>query len=229
MAIIADNIHCIKQLVQTTLQTMHKPLNSVAILGVSKGQPALAIREAYMAGLYDFAENYWQEAHAKLLQLQDLSITWHFIGALQSNKAKEIAHHFNWVHSVDRKKIAYLLSLHRLNHLPPLNICIQVNLDHEETKAGLLPHELPALINYIKQLPQLRLRGLMAIPKPRLTEEEQFKSLERLTILLKQTNQQLNLTMDTLSMGMSDDLTAAIRAGSTCVRIGRAIFGQRNG
>ncbi|MGQ3889850.1 YggS family pyridoxal phosphate-dependent enzyme [Legionella sp. CNM-1927-20] len=225
---IAENIQYIKHVIETTLQDSHKPLNSVAILAVSKGQSVEAIREAYRAGLHDFGENYWQEAHAKKLQLKNLPINWHFIGGIQSNKTKEIAENFNWVHSVDRKKIARLLSLHRPKHLPALNICIQINLDHEETKAGLLPYELPSLIKYINQLPRLRLRGLMAIPKPRLTEEEQYASLQRLAVLLNQANQQLNLEMDTLSMGMSDDLKAAIRAGSTLVRIGRAIFGERN-
>lgn len=225
---IAENIQSIKQIIKTTLNDTHKPQNSVSILAVSKGQPVAAIKEVYEAGLQDFGENYWQEAHNKILQLKQLPINWHFIGAIQSNKAKEIAENFNWVHSVDREKIAKRLSQHRPDYLPALNICIQINLDHESTKAGLLPDELPLLIKYINQLPKLRLRGLMAIPKPRLTAEEQYASLQRLTNLLDQTNQQLNLKMDTLSMGMSDDLKAAIRAGSTFVRIGRAIFGERN-
>ncbi|STX29656.1 pyridoxal-5'-phosphate dependent enzyme family [Legionella beliardensis] len=225
---IAENIQHIQQMINTTLQICQRSPNTVALLGVSKGQSIAAIKEAYEAGLCQFGENYWQEAQAKILSLNDLPITWHFIGAIQSNKAKEIANSFSWIHSIDRKKIAQLLSQHRLPHLPPLNICIQINLDEEETKAGLLPAELPNLANYLTTLPNLRLRGLMAIPKPCLTDTEQYASLKRLSVLLEQTNQQLNLKMDTLSMGMSDDLQAAIRAGSTLVRIGRAIFGERN-
>ncbi|STX52303.1 pyridoxal-5'-phosphate dependent enzyme family [Legionella busanensis] len=225
---IAENIQSIKQSIKNTLNDAHRPQNSVNILAVSKGQPVKAIKEAYAAGLSDFGENYWQEAHNKIIHLKQLPINWHFIGAIQSNKAKEIAENFSWVHSIDREKIAKLLAQHRPDYLPALNICIQINLDHEPTKAGLLPYELPLLIKCINQLPKLHLRGLMAIPKPRLTAEEQYVSLQRLTRLLDQANQQLNLKMDTLSMGMSDDLKAAIRAGSTFVRIGRAIFGERN-
>lgn len=224
---IIQNIDHIKQLISDSAQRYQRQAGDIRLLAVSKGQPASAIRSAFQAGLRDFGENYWQEMQDKQSQLQDLPITWHFIGPIQSNKAADIACHAHWVHSLDREKIARLLSGRRSDSLPPLNICLQVNLDNEASKSGIKPQELPGLAECIRQLPNLALRGLMAIPEPHHDEEHQYRSLMRLSTLRDALNQQLHLTMDTLSMGMSDDLEPAIRAGSTLVRIGRAIFGER--
>jgi len=219
---IAQRIHTISQRISQYAED--KP---VTLLAMSKFQPVTAIREAYEAGLVNFGENYWQDAKEKMNDLQELPLCWHFTGAIQSNKAAAITESMSWVHTVDREKIAFLLNDHRPTQLPPLNVCIQVDLDQEHNKAGIDAAEVPALAQIIQQLPQLRLRGLMAIPKPRQLEEEQYQSLLRLKHLFDDINPHLSYTMDTLSMGMTDDLIPAIRAGSTMVRIGRAIFGER--
>ena len=200
-----------------------KPL-SVHLLAVSKAQPTCAIEEAFAAGLCHFGENYLQEALPKIQKLATLPLTWHFIGAIQSNKAYAIAQHFSWVHSVTSLKVAQKLHDHRLDSQTPLNVCIQINIDNEASKSGITPN----LANDIVHLPRLRLRGLMVIPKPLQNSEQQLVSFLRVTHLLNELNTTLNLKLDTLSMGMSDDLAAAIHAGSTMVRIGRGIFGQRN-
>jgi len=221
---IADRIHAIQNIIKKT-----KKINQlVRLIGVSKGQTALSINEAFAAGLSDFGENYWQEASQKQSQLKNLPITWHFLGAIQSNKAAFIAAHFDWVHGINREKIIPLLAQNRPTHLPPLNVCIEINLDRETSKSGILPEKITPLICLINQWPTLQLRGFMAIPKPCFTPQEQYISFSRLTNLLENTNQQFKLKMDTLSMGMSDDFQAAILAGSTMVRIGRAIFGERS-
>lgn len=224
---IAQHIQHIQQLIHETACKHSRNPESVRLIAISKGQPASAIKDAFSAGIADFGENYWQEAQGKLASLRDLPLTWHFTGPIQSNKSQEIAENFTWVHSLDREKIARLLSKHRPDHLPPLNVCIQINLDEEPGKAGIPADELSSFAAMVKQLPGLELRGLMAIPLWHKEEELQYKSLRRLTALLHEANQQLNLHMDTLSMGMSDDLIPAIAAGSTMVRIGRAIFGER--
>tara|TARA_B110000116_G_C16754361_1_gene545025 strand:+ start:343 stop:951 length:609 start_codon:yes stop_codon:yes gene_type:complete len=195
-------------------------------LAVSKTKTAADIRAAFAAEQRHFGENYLQEALEKQQQLVGLNIVWHFIGPIQSNKTGALAEHFQWVHSVDRLKIARRLSEQRLKHLPALNICLQVNLDNEASKSGVTLAELPALADAVAKLPHLKLRGLMAIPAPRSDVNEQQQSLERLQQALKQLNQQ-GYTLDTLSMGMSGDLEAAIAAGSTMVRIGTDIFGAR--
>lgn len=225
---ISKQIHHIQQIIRETARKYERDPDSIRLLAISKGQPVSVIEEAFSAGLSEFGENYWQEAQEKLARLQSLPLTWHFTGPIQSNKAADIAKHFDWVHSVDREKIAKLLSQHRPDHLPPLNVCIQVNLDAEPEKSGVSAEELIPFAASIKQLPGIRLRGLMAIPKWHQEEALQYKSLLRMSALLKEVNQHLNLQMDTLSMGMSDDLIPAITAGSTMVRIGRAIFGERN-
>jgi pyridoxal phosphate enzyme (YggS family) len=224
---IPENILYIQKHINTLEIAYQQKQHSVQLLAVSKGQPASAIREAFHAGIRDFGENYWQETEKKITSLSDLPLHWHFIGPIQSNKARMLAKHMSWIHSIDREKIASLLSQHRPASYAPVNICIQVNLDKEISKSGVKPEELIPLIKSINQLPGLRLRGLMAIPHPCKDEEEQYLSLLRLKYLLQDINQQMNLSLDTLSMGMSDDLAAAIRAGSTLVRIGRAIFGER--
>ncbi|PZQ36493.1 MAG: YggS family pyridoxal phosphate-dependent enzyme, partial [Ectopseudomonas oleovorans] len=196
----------------------------IGLLAVSKTKPAEAIREAHAAGLRDFGENYLQEALEKQTQLADLPLIWHFIGPIQSNKTRPIAEHFDWVHSVDRLKIAQRLSEQRPAHLPALNICLQVNISGEDSKSGCSPEELTALARAVVALPNLRLRGLMAIPEPTDDVAAQHAAFAR----LRQLRDELALNLDTLSMGMSHDLEAAIAEGATWVRIGTALFGARD-
>lgn len=226
---IYQRIQELQQLINQSAKDAGRSAESIHLLAVSKGQSAQAMEEAYQAGLRHFGENYLQEAETKMKALQQLPICWHFIGPIQSNKTKAIAEQFSWVHSVGREKIAALLSAHRPSNLPDLNICIQVNLDNEDSKSGVSPGQLPELAAMITHLPRLKLRGLMTIPLPREGEEQQYLSLLRLKHLFDDLNKQSGLTMDTLSMGMTDDLTAAIRAGSTILRIGRKLFGERQG
>lgn len=224
MSTIADNISHVGSRIQTATQAAHRPENSVQLLAVSKTKPAEALREAYAAGLCDFGENYLQEALGKQLELADLPLIWHFIGPIQSNKTRAIAEHFDWVHSVDRLKIAQRLSEQRPAELPPLNICIQVNVSGEASKSGCTPDDLPALAAAISTLPRLKLRGLMAIPEPtddRAEQDAAFAAVQKLQA-------SLDLPLDTLSMGMSHDLESAIAQGATWVRIGTALFGARD-
>ena len=198
------------------------------LLAVSKTQTAATLRTAYQAGQTVFGENYLQEAIDKQDELTDCAIEWHFIGPIQSNKTRAIAERFSWVHSVSRIKVAQRLSSQRPESQPPLNVCLQVNLDNESNKEGITLAEIPVLAEKILSLPQLNLRGLMAIPAPRNTVQEQQESFQRLTHALSKLQQQLpQASLDTLSMGMSADLEAAIAAGATIVRIGTALFGQR--
>lgn len=224
---LSDNIHHIQQTIRLLAKEYHRPSDSVTLIAVSKGQSITAIEHAFIAGIRQFGENYWQEAKAKMQALAHLPIDWHFIGPIQSNKTADIAQQFTWVHSVDRLKVASQLSRHRPSNQPPLKVCIQVNLDSEPNKRGVETLHLPQLIKHVNELPSIQLKGLMAIPKPQMNPEDQYQSFLRLSLLLQEMNQQFNLTLDTLSMGMSDDLGAAIRAGSTMIRIGRAIFGER--
>ncbi len=199
---------------------------SITLLAVSKTKPAEMIREAYAAGARDFGENYLQEGVEKIDALKDLDITWHFIGPLQSNKTRPVAEHFDWIHSVDRLKIAQRLSEQRPDDRAPLNVCLQVNISAEPSKSGVTPDALPELAAQVAALPGLRLRGLMAIPAPESDETRQRQALAQ----MKQLFDTLKLDypgIDTLSMGMSDDLEAAVAEGSTMVRIGTAIFGTR--
>ena len=224
---IADRIQHIQQTIQRTAETSGRNPRDIQLIAVSKGQSIQSILEAYEAGLRDFAESYWQEAQDKIQALSHLHITWHFIGPIQSNKARDIAMHFDWVHSVDRNKIALLLAQNRSTQRPPLKICIQVNLDHEPSKAGVSIEETLSLAKQIQSAARLNLKGLMSIPEPRYNENEAYISFCRLTALLKDVNEQLGSSLDTLSMGMRDDFEAAIRAGATMLRIGQGIFGQR--
>ncbi|AZZ94802.1 YggS family pyridoxal phosphate-dependent enzyme [Hahella sp. KA22] len=224
---IADNIKTVSQRIQNATKSAARPADSVTLLAVSKTKPADVVRAAYDAGLRDFGENYLQEAQDKIAQLSDLSITWHFIGPLQSNKTRLVAELFQWVHTVDREKIARRLSEQRPEGTPPLNVCIQVNINDESSKSGVSPDEVASLADTISALPGLRLRGLMCIPDPTQDEEAlaaTFKELSRHFAALQSRFD----SVDTLSMGMSDDMEAAIAAGSTIVRIGSAIFGARN-
>ncbi|EKT4458840.1 YggS family pyridoxal phosphate-dependent enzyme [Pseudomonas putida] len=224
MSTLADNLSAISARIASAAQAVGRDPASVQLLAVSKTKPASAIREIHAAGVRDFGENYLQEALTKQQALSDLPLIWHFIGPIQSNKTKAIAEHFDWVHSVDRLKIAQRLSEQRPAGLAPLNICLQVNVSGEDSKSGCTPADLPALAKAVAALPNLRLRGLMAIPEPtedRDTQEAAFASLRKL-------QEDLGLGLDTLSMGMSHDLEAAIAQGATWVRIGTALFGARD-
>ena len=224
---IPERIKRLEYLILQEEMSFHRNPGFIKLLAVSKGHSSEEIQEAFTAGLRDFGESYLQEALNKINTLSSLPICWHFIGPIQSNKTASIAQHFSWVHSVSRQKIAQLLNDNRPASMPPLAICLQVNFDEEETKAGLKLHEVEALASYIQTLPRLQLRGLMMIPKPQTSEESQYLSFLRLAALMDALNKTLGLHLDTLSMGMSNDLKAAIRAGSTIVRIGTAIFGER--
>ena len=224
MSTIADNIGQVSQRIRAAADAVQRDANSIHLLAVSKTKPAQALREAYAAGLRDFGENYLQEALGKQSELTDLPLSWHFIGPIQSNKTRAIAEHFAWVHSVDRLKIAQRLSEQRPAELPPLNICIQVNVSGEASKSGCTPADLPALANAISALPRLTLRGLMAIPEP--TDDRAAQDAAFATVRDLQAS--LNLPLDTLSMGMSHDLESAIAQGATWVRIGTALFGARD-
>lgn len=224
MSTIAENIAKVGERIREAAQASGRDLDGIGLLAVSKTKPAAAVREAFAAGLRDFGENYLQEALDKQAELSELPLIWHFIGPIQSNKTKPIAEHFAWVHSVDRLKIAQRLSEQRPSSLPPLNICLQVNVSAEDSKSGCAPSELAALAQAVSQLPNLRLRGLMAIPEPTDDVAAQRAAFAR----LRELRDGLQLPLDTLSMGMSHDLDAAIAEGATWVRIGTALFGARD-
>ncbi|CAM4043467.1 MULTISPECIES: YggS family pyridoxal phosphate-dependent enzyme [Pseudomonadaceae] len=224
MSTIAENIAKVGARIREAAQASQHNLADIGLLAVSKTKPAAAIREAHAAGLRDFGENYLQEALEKQAELDDLPLIWHFIGPIQSNKTRPIAEHFDWVHSVDRLKIAQRLSEQRPAHLPPLNICLQVNVSAEDSKSGCSPEELAELAKAVAALPNLRLRGLMAIPEPTDDVAAQHAAFAH----LRQLRDDLALDLDTLSMGMSHDLEAAIAEGATWVRIGTALFGARD-
>jgi len=227
MSKITDNLVLVQQRISKALTDAGRAENDTQLLAVSKTKPAEFIREAHAAGQRCFGENYLQEAVEKQQQLADLDIEWHYIGPIQSNKTRAIAEHFAWVHSVDRAKVARRLSEQRPDGLPPLNICLQVNVDKEESKSGVFLEDLPTLLSDIKDLPGIRIRGLMAIPAPTDDFEQQRQSFAKLHTALLELQAQ-SPHMDTLSMGMSGDLEAAIAAGSTIVRIGTDIFGARS-
>ena len=224
MSTIAGNIAQVEARIRAAALAVQRDVTSIHLLAVSKTKPAAALREAYAAGVRDFGENYLQEARAKQVELADLPLSWHFIGPIQSNKTRDIAEHFAWVHSVDRLKIAQRLSDQRPADLPPLNICIQVNVSGEASKSGCNPADLPALAAAISGLPRLKLRGLMAIPEPTEDRAEQYAAFATVRTL----QESLNMGLDTLSMGMSHDLESAIAQGATWVRIGTALFGARD-
>ena len=207
-------------------QSSGRDPESVTLLAVSKHQPADAIIAAYRAGQRDFGESYLQEALAKQTELIDYPIIWHFIGALQSNKTRQVAQSFSWVHSVDRIKIAMRLNEQRPMALPPLNICLQVNIGEEYQKAGISPEELPTLAAQVQPLSRLRLRGLMALPPATKDSDEQHGYFHRMKSCFDGLRAQ-GYALDTLSMGMSTDLEAAIAEGANLVRIGTALFGDR--
>ena len=227
MSSIAENLNSVDQLIHQAAQQAHRDPAEITLLAVSKTRSADELREIYQHGQRHFGENYLQESLEKKEALQDLEIIWHFIGPIQSNKTRSIAENFDWVHSVDRLKIAQRLSEQRPEHLSPLNICLQINISHEESKSGCLPNEAEALLKQIAMLPHLTVRGLMAIPAATDDVAEQKAALaqmQALFISLKSTHPEL----DTLSMGMSGDMQIAIQEGATMVRIGTALFGPRH-
>jgi len=226
MTAILSNLQAVRAAIhQAALLAQRNPAE-IMLLAVSKTMPSLALREAHSHGQIAFGENFVQEALDKINELRDLPLEWHFIGPIQSNKTRPIAENFDWVHSVDRLKIAQRLSEQRPSNLPPLNVCLQINISGEATKGGVTPNEAASLALAIATLPHLKLRGLMAIPAPAEKLADQRLPFARMRELLHQLNSS-GLSLDTLSIGMSHDLTAAILEGATIVRVGTAIFGSR--
>lgn len=221
---LANSFARLKHEIKLAEQAAGRSVGSVDLLAVSKTKPASLIAEAYRLGQRHFGENYVQEALDKQQQLSAFNISWHFIGPIQSNKTKLIASNFAWVHSVDRLKIAQRLSEQRPEHLPPLNICLQVNISGETSKSGIALEELASLAGEVALLPGLRLRGVMAIPEPESDFQRQREPYRQLWQAVHALN---NPEFDTFSYGMSGDLRAAIHEGSTIVRIGTALFGER--
>jgi len=226
MTTIASNMQAVRIAIAAAASQAGRDPDDVCLLAVSKNFPPDALRAAYNAGQYRFAENYVQEALDKIAALQELTIEWHFIGPIQSNKTRAIAENFSWVHSVDRLKVAERLSEQRPATLSPLQVCLQVNISQEVSKSGVDSSEAERLAHAIAKLPNLKLRGLMAVPQPGGDVIEQRHSFAQLRELRDQMNRQ-GLQLDTLSMGMSHDFASAITEGATFVRIGTAIFGQR--
>jgi len=229
MASIAGKLQQVQERIALACAVAQRPVQSVTLLAVSKTFGAAAVRAAQAAGQRAFGENYVQEALAKIDTLADLraSIEWHLIGPLQSNKTREVAAAFDWVHSLDRLKVAERLSAQRPAGLPPLQVCLQVNVSGEASKSGVAPAELPALAHAVAALPHLRLRGLMSIPEPAVDIAAQCAPHRQLRGLFEGLRRE-GLALDTLSMGMSADLEAAIAEGATIVRVGTAIFGGRS-
>ena len=223
---IRDQLDQIHQRIDGAAKQYGRPHQSVKLLAVSKTKPATMVHKAYDAGQRDFGENYLQDALEKIDALPLDDIVWHFIGAIQSNKTKTIAENFDWVHGVDRLKIARRLGEQRPSAKEPINICIQVNSSGEESKSGVLFSELPSLAKEIGKLPGIRLRGLMTLPAPSSSLNEQRVPFRQLHDAMVQLNED-GLSLDTLSMGMSGDMEAAIAEGATIVRIGTDIFGVR--
>ena len=231
MSLISDNLQAVRADIRRAALDCGRSEQQVCLLAVSKTFGADAVLEAAHAGQVAFGENYLQEAVDKITFIRqsapELDLEWHFIGPIQSNKTRPIAEHFAWVHSVDREKIAQRLSEQRPADMPPLNICLQINISGESTKSGASPEDAVSLAKRIHALPGLRLRGLMAVPEPTNDEQQQRAAFRQ----LKQLNDEIvaqGIVLDTLSMGMSSDLHAAIAEGSTMVRIGTAIFGKRD-
>jgi len=224
---IAENLEQVCSRINAAEKAAGRTLGIVQLIAVSKTRSANEVRKAVAAGALHIGENYLQEALDKQAELGDVDIIWHFIGPIQSNKTNAIANHFDWVHSVDRLKIAKRLNDQRNEGKEPLNICIQVNVSNEATKSGVSLAELPELAAQIATLPHLKFRGLMAIPSPDQSDAALAADFERIQQSLDKLNQS-GLAVDTLSMGMSGDIEMAIAAGSTMVRVGTAIFGPRN-
>jgi hypothetical protein len=228
MSSVEAKLQQVRTRIATACETSQRPVQSVTLLAVTKTFGPQAVRDALAAGQHAFGENYVQEALEKIESLADVreQLEWHLIGPLQSNKTRVVATHFDWVHTIDRLKLAERLSAQRPEHLPPLQVCLQVNISGEGSKSGVAPDDALALAESVSQLPRLRLRGLMAIPEPEGDFDAQrapHRALARLLYDLNAAGQ----TLDTLSIGMSADLEAAIAEGATIVRVGSAIFGAR--
>ncbi len=222
---LPERLHAVRHRIERAAAQAGRRVDSITLLGVTKGQPASAVREAAAAGLQAFGESYLQEALDKVAAVPGVS--WHFIGRLQSNKTRPVAEAFAWVHAVDRLKIAQRLAEQRPYYAPPLNVCLQVNVAGEDSKGGVGFAELPAPASAVAQLPRLRLRGLMCLPPEEEDPARQRHWFAKLRVALEELNR-TGLGLDTLSMGMSADLEAAILEGATVIRIGTALFGPRN-
>ena len=233
MKINTSTLHSIQQRVHQAEKKANRGSGSSLLIGASKTQSDVIVRHFNAAGLQHFGENYLNEALEKMSSLSDLNITWHYIGGIQSNKTKALAENFDWVHTIDRLKIAERLSRHLSDNLQSsgkektLNVLIQINLDEEQSKNGILPDQAEELAKSLYKLPHIKLRGLMSIPKSRDNYQDQLNCHLQLATLKNQLNENLNLKLDTLSAGMSADLEAAIAAGSTMIRIGTDLFGKR--
>ena len=223
---LSNNLKHVRKRIELASAAAGRASDAVKLLAVSKTMPAQAVREAHAAGQLAFGENYIQEGVDKMADLADLPLVWHCIGPIQSNKTKLVVENFAWVHSVDRLKIAERLSAQRPAHLPPLQICLQVNVDCGQNKSGVAPQDLLTLAQAVAKLPHLQLRGLMTIPEPS-DNDAQTHAVHRQAKELFDSLNNAGLKLDTLSMGMTADLEAAIAQGSTCVRVGTAIFGAR--
>lgn len=230
MPTIQENITVVQKRLQQAASDAGRNPAEIQLLAVSKTRNIAQISQAITAGVFCFGENYLQEAMDKIDQLDDSRLDWHFIGPLQSNKTRQAAENFAWVHTVDRVKIAQRLSAQRPDDMPALNICLQINIDNEASKSGFNRDQAVEVAATIAQLPKLKLRGLMAIPKPRTVYKEQRQAFAQLRVLMEQINSTLDNChkLDTLSMGMSADLEAAVAEGATLVRVGTDIFGARN-
>ncbi|WP_018153175.1 YggS family pyridoxal phosphate-dependent enzyme [Leeia oryzae] len=227
MNAIRDALQGVRNHIISVAEACGRNPAEIQLLAVSKTFPADAIRDAWAAGQRAFGENYVQELASKCETLQDLPVEWHFIGPLQSNKTRIIAEHAHWIHSVDRLKIAERLSAQRPDNMPPLNVCLQVNISQEDSKSGVNVADVAPLAHAIARLPKLTLRGLMCIPAPCNDLAQQRAPFAALKQLLQQLQSE-GLAVDTLSMGMSSDMPAAIQEGATIVRVGTAIFGARH-
>ncbi|MDH4571202.1 YggS family pyridoxal phosphate-dependent enzyme [Salinicola acroporae] len=228
-ASVSESLSRARDRLEAALSAAGRPADSARLLAVSKTKPANMLRQAYAAGQRAFGENYLQEALEKQQALADLDdIEWHFIGALQSNKTRDVAEHFNWVHGIDREKIARRLSEQRPPALGPIDLCLQLNVSGEASKAGVDIDDLPALAESLLALPNIRLRGLMALPAPSDDRDRQRHAFRQVAVALAELQRRFpEATLDTLSMGMSGDLEAAVLEGATIVRLGTAIFGSR--
>ncbi|HET6631010.1 MAG TPA: YggS family pyridoxal phosphate-dependent enzyme [Woeseiaceae bacterium] len=223
---VTDNFRKIQDLLAQATADAGRAAGTVRLLAVSKSKPAAAVVQAAAAGQREFGENFVQEGLAKIEAVGRGDLVWHFIGHLQSNKTRPVAEHFDWVHTVDRLKIAERLSRHRPHHAPDLNVCLQVNIDAEAGKSGVAPEAIGGLAKAVAELPKLRLRGLMCIPRPRDDFAAQREPFRRLALLARSLAD-AGIPTDTLSMGMTADFRAAIHEGATIVRIGTALFGAR--
>lgn len=223
---VVRNLEAVRTRIEDAAQRAGRDPGGIRLLAVSKMQPAGLLAEAWEAGQRDFGENYLQEALPKLAELAERDIQWHFIGNLQSNKTRAVAERFGWVHTLDRESIAKRLAEQRPAELPPLHVCLQVNVSGEGSKGGIAPERLSVLVDAVAALPRLKLRGLMAIPAPAKDEAARRAPFHLLRELMQEQNARGH-HMDTLSMGMSEDLEAAIAEGATLIRVGTAIFGAR--